>query len=199
MISILTDPTQDLSSCLVNCSNNGFCTVNTQSKFHCKCLQYFSGPTCNTDIRPCSSNPCINGGNCSNELNDQGVFNGYNCSCMYPYYGVNCEKKIDLCLNQTCSNHGTCQVVNTSETKCSCFSMYLGSQCEIESSKLKAVKKTISAASIVAIAFIVCFYVLIVACDILDFFKKSKRKQMIFRTVIYVPKRGDAIRYVTNE
>jgi len=37
------------------------------------------------DIDDCSSNPCQNGGSCTDAVN------GYTCSCVVPYTGTNCE------------------------------------------------------------------------------------------------------------
>ncbi len=45
--SFLNDPIQDLSGCLVNCSNRGGCTVNDLGKIGCACIENFSGPLCN--------------------------------------------------------------------------------------------------------------------------------------------------------
>ena len=37
------------------------------------------------DINECSSNPCLNGGSCTDQVN------GYVCSCQPGYAGANCE------------------------------------------------------------------------------------------------------------
>ena len=37
------------------------------------------------DMDECESEPCLNGGNCSDEVN------GYRCSCMTGYSGTLCE------------------------------------------------------------------------------------------------------------
>ena len=42
------------------------------------------------DIDECQSNPCLNGGNCSN------LENHYTCDCQPGYVGINCQTgKVD--------------------------------------------------------------------------------------------------------
>ena len=38
-----------------------------------------------TDINECSSNPCLNGGSCTDQVN------GYACSCQSGYAGAQCQ------------------------------------------------------------------------------------------------------------
>jgi len=37
------------------------------------------------DVDECSSNPCENGGSCTD------LINGYTCACVAGYTGINCE------------------------------------------------------------------------------------------------------------
>lgn len=172
--------------------------MNNQQKIVCACLQYFTGPACDIDIRPCSNTACLNEGTCTNVIDHVTAdFTGYTCNCSYPFYGQNCELKIDLCKNKNCSNHGICQVINSTEVVCKCFSMYEGINCEIESTKLKVTQRVTSAASIIAILTIIMFYLLIVACDVLEIILRCKKKKTaikVFQKHNYVPFPGDAMR-----
>ena len=40
---------------------------------------------CRTDVDECSSNPCLNGGCCTDQVN------GYACSCLPGYAGAQCQ------------------------------------------------------------------------------------------------------------
>ena len=40
---------------------------------------------CRIDIDECSSNPCLNGGSCTDQVN------GYVCSCQPGYAGAQCQ------------------------------------------------------------------------------------------------------------
>ena len=81
----LLNSNYDLSGCLVNCSNNGKCNYNSASnKFKCSCFSdYMSGYVCQIDTRPCSSNPCLNGGVCFGGLGSQNI----TCLCPFNYIG----------------------------------------------------------------------------------------------------------------
>jgi len=52
---------------------------------HCTCVNLFSFTVPIQD--PCKSNPCLNGGTCTKEINT------YICSCSDNYYGLKCESK----------------------------------------------------------------------------------------------------------
>jgi Notch-like protein len=65
------------------CSGNGVCIdVDT-----CTCDPGWTGVECETNIDDCSPNPCMNGGTCSDGV-DQ-----YTCTCPGGYAGTNCEVK----------------------------------------------------------------------------------------------------------
>ena len=107
----LLNSNYDLSGCMTNCSNKVSCRFDTVlNKFYCLCDSiYSSGSACNVDIRPCSSNPCLNNGTCvdySNGLRyNMSVPDNvtYSCLCNKHYKGENCEEKINICQNETCS------------------------------------------------------------------------------------------------
>ncbi|RNA13748.1 eyes shut -like protein [Brachionus plicatilis] len=146
----------DINNCLLNCSNNGKCRLNSESKFVCECFDDFIGDRCQHNTRPCYLNRCRNNATCiENSLNKT-----YSCECFTEsnqtslYYGTYCEKKIDVCSNETCSNHGYCKEENN-EPKCSCFYMYSGDKCEKESEELKKNKMIVKTTTIIAI-IVVC-------------------------------------------
>lgn len=50
----------------------------------------------------CVSNPCLNGGNCTD------LVNGYQCSCPSDRFtGDNCQTRINMCVGNPC-NDGVC-------------------------------------------------------------------------------------------
>ena len=197
--SLLTDPNQSLGPCLVNCTNNGVCTANEALKFVCVCKENFTGVFCNMDTRPCSSTICMKNGTCTDVVNSTGSFVDFNCSCIYPNYGRNCQLAIDLCANITCSNHGACKV-NGSQTSCSCFSGFEGADCSVISKTYQAIKKTISATSIIACFCIGGFYSLILLSDLMELCRKNKKRvenpKLVITKAKYVPMKGDATRFV---
>ncbi|CAF1082042.1 unnamed protein product, partial [Brachionus calyciflorus] len=166
----------DFTDCLLNCSNNGQCKLDTLiNRFFCLCQENYYGSSCKLNIKPCSSNPCLNNGICSDVLTNN-IFN-YECQCSNEFYsGRNCELRKDVCFNETCSNRGNCFDLNHN-AKCKCFSMYSGDKCEIESSDLKEIKRTIKATSILAIIIIFCFYGLLIILDIFCKSKKTKKNE----------------------
>lgn len=159
----------DLNNCLGNCSQNGLCKY-AQNTFFCSCNAYFAGPGCSIDIRPCSLNPCMNNGTCVEDLSD--LLNiTYFCDCDLNYYGASCEYKKDVCQNETCSNNGKCIDFNN-QAKCECFSLFDGSKCEIQSEALKTIKMIISITSLIAIAVVISFYLIVIASDIINYLMK---------------------------
>jgi hypothetical protein len=160
----------DISACLANCSNQGFCQLNTQTlKYICECNENFMGKSCQTDVRPCSqSNKCLNNGTC---INSQDLISS-SCQCPegIPFYGQYCENLRDLCENMTCSSHGYC-IQNLSETKCKCFNGYEGDVCDKELNKVKKVKYTQWTTTIICVVCIIIFWLVIITSDILDYFK----------------------------
>ncbi|CAF1138329.1 unnamed protein product, partial [Brachionus calyciflorus] len=114
LIKILSSK-YDYTVCLLNCSNHGECKYdNLLDKFLCICQENYYGSSCKLNIKPCSSNPCLNNGICPDVLTNN-IFK-HECQCLNEFYsGRNCEFRKD------------------------CFSMYSGDKCEMESSDLKAI------------------------------------------------------------
>lgn len=51
----------------------------------------FAGVNCEVNIDECESNPCLNGAECLDGINN------YTCSCVLGFTGRNCEINIDEC------------------------------------------------------------------------------------------------------
>ncbi|KAI6068230.1 Delta-like protein [Aix galericulata] len=101
---------QDLNYCTHHrpCKNGATCMNTGQGSYTCSCKPGFTGVDCEHEISECDSNPCRNGGSCTD------LENGYHCLCPPGYYGThcehsaltwsNCEKKVDRCTSNPCAN-----------------------------------------------------------------------------------------------
>ena len=58
--------------------------------------------TCSTDIDDCASNPCENGGTCTDDVD------GFTCACGANTMGLRCQT--DPCASAPCQNTSTCSV-----------------------------------------------------------------------------------------
>eukprot|EP01049_Picozoa_sp_SAG25_P000368 SAG25_NODE_12_length_28061_cov_181.931795_16_plen_5330_part_01 len=124
----------DVDECLSKpCFNSGKCVDSTKDNnvcpdaFKCECKADFkrgdrcasnncpcglTGDYCEIDIDECLSNPCLNGGVCSERNLTCGL--AYSCDCGNSgWTGENCAKDYDACQLQAtkgypCSNGGTC-------------------------------------------------------------------------------------------
>jgi hypothetical protein len=94
----------DINHCFWDCDTNTACSNATLSA---------ESTECENNNNDCASNPCQNGGSCSDTLN------GYICSCKAGYHGANCEKIIEQCSNSTCQNNSRCCEVGYSGVDCS--------------------------------------------------------------------------------
>ena len=164
----------DTNNCLVNCSRNGLCSFSQiDSKVVCSCYQFYAGPACSIDTRPCSSNPCLNEGMCIQNLTNPNEFS-YHCDCGLFYEGSLCEYKRDVCKNETCSGNGNCVDFNNSP-KCICFSSYEGESCESIKDYFKIRKIIVKATTIIAICVLVCFYLIFLLMDLHRIFFIKKK------------------------
>ncbi len=109
LLAMLNLPGQDMTGCLSNCSNRGQCSLNDENKFICKCEMFYTGDSCQTDVRACSAKPCQNNGTCIEVSKPGQEINDYACNCSSPFYsGLRCEIKFNVCWNKTCSMNGKC-------------------------------------------------------------------------------------------
>ena len=177
---ILATYTGDISSCLANCSNQGICVLDSNQQYVCKCNQYRTGLSCQSDTRPCSSGPCLNNGICSNINNET----SFQCTCqMNLYYGQYCENKVDLCLNNSIKcikNQGYC-VMNNTQAICKCLLDFSGPNCEIESTSYVVRKSFINAATIIAILVFVAFAFMILCFDFTKYFCLTPNKKRLIK------------------
>jgi hypothetical protein len=183
LMTTLLNSNLDLSDCLVNCSNNGLCSVLGQAVI-CACKEEYQGKSCSARSSPCSYNPCLNNGTCLESVQtNNGTQLNYTCQCSSFFYGPQCENRVDLCANNSCvANQGFCKIANNTAS-CQCFQSYSGVNCETASAQLKTIKSVISTSSIIAIAALVLLYVVFAIMDVLHWLlqtkKKPKRKQII--------------------
>ena len=63
----------------------------------------YAGTHCETDEDECAGRPCLNGGICTDEINN------YRCSCTSGFTGKNCETNVNECAGNPCFNGGTCR------------------------------------------------------------------------------------------
>ena len=160
MVSILGTGA-DLTNCLGNCSNKGYCARMTNGNYVCVCNTDYTGTRCQLNKRLCSSNPCLNNGTCNETLQTDGTYS-FKCNCSQKYSGLYCElfSLSELCANLTCSNHGYCFVNSTNlNVSCACYKYYSGKNCEIVSDSIKtiqAVTRTSFVIAVISIALIYC-------------------------------------------
>ncbi|ROL43955.1 EGF-like repeat and discoidin I-like domain-containing protein 3 [Anabarilius grahami] len=123
------------ADCEVNvCLNGGTCVTGAgKDPFICICNEGFTGQTCNeTEIGPCSPNPCKNDGVCEIIPNPQrgDVFREYVCKCSIGFDGIHCQNNVNDCAGQPCQNGGICRDLDGDFT-CKCPSPYVGKHCQL--------------------------------------------------------------------
>ncbi len=81
-------------------------------------------------IGPCTVNPCMNGGTCSD---DNGRSGSYNCTCLPDYTGTDCNEVINDCVTPDIinCNSGTCMDGNQTFS-CICDLGFTGDRCETD-------------------------------------------------------------------
>uniref|UniRef100_A0A8D3DAQ3 Delta-like protein n=1 Tax=Scophthalmus maximus TaxID=52904 RepID=A0A8D3DAQ3_SCOMX len=118
---------KDLNYCGTHqpCLNGGTCINTGPDKYQCTCADGYSGANCERAEHACLSNPCSNGGSCSETAQ------GYECQCALGWSGPSCTINVDDCSSNPCNHGGTCQdLVNG--YKCHCPSQWTGKTCLID-------------------------------------------------------------------
>uniref|UniRef100_A0A8D0C2T9 Delta-like protein n=1 Tax=Salvator merianae TaxID=96440 RepID=A0A8D0C2T9_SALMN len=118
---------QDLNYCTHHkpCKNGATCMNTGQGSYTCSCKEGFTGIDCERNISKCDSNPCKNGGTCTDSEKD------YKCTCAAGYDGVNCEHSALTCVDSPCFNGGTClDRAKGVGYSCLCPMGFTGSNCE---------------------------------------------------------------------
>uniref|UniRef100_A0A3Q3ILZ3 Delta-like protein n=1 Tax=Monopterus albus TaxID=43700 RepID=A0A3Q3ILZ3_MONAL len=77
---------KDLNYCGTHqpCLNGGTCINTGPDKYQCTCAEGYSGANCERAEHACLSNPCSNGGSCSE------TSQGYECQCAPGWSGPSC-------------------------------------------------------------------------------------------------------------
>ncbi|XP_059806237.1 sushi, nidogen and EGF-like domain-containing protein 1 [Hypanus sabinus] len=97
--------------------------------------RWSEAPICE-EINECSSQPCLNGGTCKDDINS------FVCECQKAFAGTFCELAVNPCRLNPCGARGFCRSVNGSYV-CTCKVGYSGKHCNTElapPSKLKVEK-----------------------------------------------------------
>ncbi|XP_074871762.1 protein crumbs homolog 2 isoform X3 [Carettochelys insculpta] len=114
---------EDVDECTSNpCHNGGLCFERSNQTYYgtrpdfpsefsysqaagflCWCQPGFSGESCSVNIDDCESQPCQNGGHCTD------LVNSFLCHCLPGYSGVECAVNIDECKDGPCENGATCE------------------------------------------------------------------------------------------
>ncbi|MEE6475402.1 hypothetical protein FKM82_010740 [Ascaphus truei] len=117
---------QDLNYCTHHkpCKNGATCTNTGQGSYTCSCRPGYTGSNCEIEINECDTNPCKNGGSCTD------LENSYSCSCPPGFYGKNCELSAMTCADGPCFNGGRCTDNPDGGYSCLCPVGYSGFNCE---------------------------------------------------------------------
>ena len=108
------------------------------NSYSCLCASGFTGINCQTRIKACDSQPCLNDGSCVNLANSSTILTfqlSYQCHCAFGFTGPRCEKFVDWCHGASgpCQNGATClQMSNLFQ--CICPSNWTGPVCDIQNS-----------------------------------------------------------------
>uniref|UniRef100_A0ABD2VS18 Protein crumbs n=1 Tax=Trichogramma kaykai TaxID=54128 RepID=A0ABD2VS18_9HYME len=104
------------------CPSNGVCVRNHLGQLQCACKSGYVGAPPNCTFNHCASNPCANGGTCTN-FKDR-----YECQCTPEWKGPHCRSvKPNWC--PICHHGGTC--VDTKQgPACSCTRFWTGLECK---------------------------------------------------------------------
>ena len=122
------------------CLHGSTCLPHSAANYTCTCSSGFTGTRCEININDCISDPCMNGGQCTDWID------GFICSCLDQISGPQCdvycpdghsgefcEVPPDYCSLESCTNGGTCTEEAAGFT-CVCTPSYTGQRCEIDNS-----------------------------------------------------------------
>lgn len=128
-----------------HCAPMAICS-QTQGTVKCMCPYGYAGEgygpngcTMVPEIQ-CASNPCQNGGKCTNIT---GLVR-YSCQCINGYVGKNCEMQASTpCSPNPCLNGGTCSIARNSQQQsiCTCPNGFAGDRCESRAQSCGGVQK----------------------------------------------------------
>ena len=117
-------PTTVTPAQLTCASPGGTCVPNSLNcATPCNCTAGYSGYLCQTNVNECASNPCANGGSCTDGVNR------FTCTCTSGFSGTRCQTNVDECANAPCLNGGTCADAVNSFT-CTCPPGIAGDFCQ---------------------------------------------------------------------
>ncbi|XP_070188097.1 uncharacterized protein [Littorina saxatilis] len=94
---------QELRGCdIFPCGENSTCRNTNDYHRVCDCFPGFTGPLCDMEINECESQPCLNGGTCTDKVN------GFECACRANFTGDRCELPVKLCAGVSCGIADSC-------------------------------------------------------------------------------------------
>nr|XP_054759199.1 protein jagged-1b-like [Lytechinus pictus] len=125
---LLCDQDLDFCGSHTPCQNNGICINIRANGYACRCPDGFGGGDCELSQGVCHSNPCMNGGTCSE------VGEAFICDCTSGWTGEGCNTNIDDCVHSPCLNGGSCSDL-LDGYECHCTSQWQGPVCQYDSNE----------------------------------------------------------------